>query len=585
MSLLRRKPRAPVKRDPQNPPPDERIFGRHYRGPRPVAIGLIVAILFVVGFYLGLHQARPVHQPRLRAPRHVRERHHAEAELPGADRGGERGQGQLGRARGQHGGGHLQRLRRRAADPRGRHDQGPAAAVPGGELLPRRAPGKPERSGARQRVDDPHHADDHRRPDRRDPDLAPVGHQDQPEAGPGGVRGGAQRRAHRRRGRHPGPGRAGPDRRPGDQQDLPLRRQGGPHQRDRQPGVPGPASARPLRPDPRPARPVREARLHRRGAQRPDHELQHHRRGVRLGVRQPLGLDPRARSHPPGGGALAAPPERRAAVGPQAGARVAAGHPRAPGDDPRRLAVARAGGQAAEAERARRHRPAARRVGAGPRPGRPRVAGAVPADRPVRPLRLREPGPGRQRRDRRRRGRLPVQHRPAELPGVLLRRRPAGGREPGLRRQRPLRPLPGRRRARSSCGWPTPGRRSLPGTTRPVGEQHLGAARAPARGFRRTGRASRRRSGWTSPATRRTCPTSTAPAAAPSAPRARRRCREARDPRAPARLRGDRGPRRPGGWSPPGSSWRRRRPCSRPGSPSSGTTSSSSRPSSARPRR
>ena len=70
--------------------------------------------------------------------------------------------------------------------------------------------------------------------------------------------------------------------------------------------------------------------------------------GVRLGVRQPLGLDQRARPHPPGGGALAAPPERRAAVGPQAGARVAAGHPRASGDDPRRLAVARAGGQAAE---------------------------------------------------------------------------------------------------------------------------------------------------------------------------------------------------------------------------------------------
>ena len=100
-----------------------------------------------------------------------------------------------------------------------------------------------------------------------------------------------------------------------------------------------------------------------------------------VGVRQPLGLDPRARPHPPGGGALAAPPERRAAVGPQAGARVAAGHPRAPGDDPRRLAVARAGGQAAEAERAGRHRRAARRVGAAPRPGRPRVAEAVPADR------------------------------------------------------------------------------------------------------------------------------------------------------------------------------------------------------------
>jgi phospholipid/cholesterol/gamma-HCH transport system substrate-binding protein len=59
VSLLRRKPREPVRRDPQNPGPDERIFGRHYRGPRPAAIGLIVAILFVVGFYLGFTKRIP----------------------------------------------------------------------------------------------------------------------------------------------------------------------------------------------------------------------------------------------------------------------------------------------------------------------------------------------------------------------------------------------------------------------------------------------------------------------------------------------------------------------------------------------
>ncbi len=59
MSLLRRNPRVPLKRDPQNPPPDERIFGRHYRGPRPVAIGAIVALLFVVGFYLGFTKRVP----------------------------------------------------------------------------------------------------------------------------------------------------------------------------------------------------------------------------------------------------------------------------------------------------------------------------------------------------------------------------------------------------------------------------------------------------------------------------------------------------------------------------------------------
>jgi phospholipid/cholesterol/gamma-HCH transport system substrate-binding protein len=59
VSLLRRKPRGPVRRDPQNPGPDERIFGRHYRGPRPAAIGLVVALLFVVGFYLGFTKRVP----------------------------------------------------------------------------------------------------------------------------------------------------------------------------------------------------------------------------------------------------------------------------------------------------------------------------------------------------------------------------------------------------------------------------------------------------------------------------------------------------------------------------------------------
>ena len=59
MSLLRRKPRVPPEARPAEPAPDERIFGRHYRGPRPVAIGLIVALLFVVGFYLGFTKRVP----------------------------------------------------------------------------------------------------------------------------------------------------------------------------------------------------------------------------------------------------------------------------------------------------------------------------------------------------------------------------------------------------------------------------------------------------------------------------------------------------------------------------------------------
>jgi ABC-type transporter Mla subunit MlaD len=48
-----------VKRDPANPGPDERIFGRHYRGLGPFKIGLIVAILFVVGFYLAFTKHIP----------------------------------------------------------------------------------------------------------------------------------------------------------------------------------------------------------------------------------------------------------------------------------------------------------------------------------------------------------------------------------------------------------------------------------------------------------------------------------------------------------------------------------------------
>ncbi|HXF00276.1 MAG TPA: MlaD family protein [Solirubrobacterales bacterium] len=48
-----------MKRDPHNPPPDERIFGRHYRGPKPVAIGVLVALLFLAVFYLGFTKRLP----------------------------------------------------------------------------------------------------------------------------------------------------------------------------------------------------------------------------------------------------------------------------------------------------------------------------------------------------------------------------------------------------------------------------------------------------------------------------------------------------------------------------------------------
>ena len=460
MSLLRRKPRGPVRRDPQNPGPDERIFGRHYRGPRPVAIGLVVAILFVVGFYLGFTKRIPFtgrgYELHATLENATTLKPDSPVRIAGVN---------VGKVFSVEPEGNMAEATFTVSDEGlPIHEDAEIKVRPRlfleGNFFLDLHPGSPSAPELDERVDDPDDPDDHRRPDRRDPDLAPVGHQDQPAAGSGGVRG---RRST------PSPTAAEDAAQDPDVQGLTgaqaineTFRYGGKAGRtsgDRQPGVPWRASARPLRPDPRPARPVHEARLHRRGAERLHHELQHHRRGVRLGVRQPLGLDPRARPHPPGGGALAAPPERRAAMVPQAGARVPAGHPRAPGDDPRRLAVARAGAQAAEAERAGRHRPAARRVGAAPRQGRPRVAEAVPAARPLRPLRLPQPGPRRQHRDRRRRGRLPVQHRPAELPGVLLRRRPAGGREPGVRRQWPLRPLPGRRRpaARADGAPPRPG--------------------------------------------------------------------------------------------------------------------------------
>ena len=52
MSLLRRKQTGPVKRDPTDAVPDERIFGRHYRGPSPAKIGLAVALLASLILYL-----------------------------------------------------------------------------------------------------------------------------------------------------------------------------------------------------------------------------------------------------------------------------------------------------------------------------------------------------------------------------------------------------------------------------------------------------------------------------------------------------------------------------------------------------
>jgi phospholipid/cholesterol/gamma-HCH transport system substrate-binding protein len=59
VSLLRRKPRGPVKRDPTKPGPDERIFGRHYRGLGPVRIGSLVVLVAAFLIYLAFTKHVP----------------------------------------------------------------------------------------------------------------------------------------------------------------------------------------------------------------------------------------------------------------------------------------------------------------------------------------------------------------------------------------------------------------------------------------------------------------------------------------------------------------------------------------------
>src|SRR5256885_15420774 len=63
MSLLRRKPKGPVVRDPTKPVPDERIFGRQYRGPSPAKIGIAVAILASLFLYLAFVKQFTKHFP------------------------------------------------------------------------------------------------------------------------------------------------------------------------------------------------------------------------------------------------------------------------------------------------------------------------------------------------------------------------------------------------------------------------------------------------------------------------------------------------------------------------------------------
>ena len=59
MRILPRRSRGPVHRKPTDIVPDERIFGRHYRGPSPATIGLVVALILAAAAYLAFTKSIP----------------------------------------------------------------------------------------------------------------------------------------------------------------------------------------------------------------------------------------------------------------------------------------------------------------------------------------------------------------------------------------------------------------------------------------------------------------------------------------------------------------------------------------------
>ena len=77
------------------------------------------------------------------------------------------------------------------------------------------------------------------------------------------------------RGRRPGPGREGRDRRAGTERLARLRARRAARHRDREPGHARPGAARPVEADRRPAEDLPRAREPRGAAEGPDHELQH----------------------------------------------------------------------------------------------------------------------------------------------------------------------------------------------------------------------------------------------------------------------------------------------------------------------
>ena len=392
---------------------------------------------------LRLHQGHPVHE-RLPGQGAVRVGQLDPAQLAGPDRGRRGRQGQ-----GRRGSGGLQRRRagagarrRRAAAARGRDGQDPPAHLPRGQLLRGPQARHAERSRARLGRHDQGHADGHAGAARRSADLAAERLARGPAGRARGPQHGAELRADGRGGRGVLAAGARADRR------GVLQRRARRHPRRRaldRAGARGAARhrARPRRraADPRHGEHRRRARPLRERAQGPDHQPQHHDGGVRVGVGQPAGLDPRA-------GADAAQRQRRLRLtqrGLPVDARVRhrdpPGRARDAGHDRGRVPVDRPDARARRPRRARRAGRGARARERGPRaPRRPRDR-AAPADRPRLQVPARRRAAERRHRHRRR---VPV--RRGELQGVLLRAGRHRRRGPELRRQRHVRALPDRRR-------------------------------------------------------------------------------------------------------------------------------------------
>ena len=541
MSILRRKQRGPVQRRALGRGrPDARIFGRSYRGPSPAKIGLVLVILLAIGSYLAFTKQIPFTSHGYELHATFQNATTLKPKSPVRIAGVNVGKVTDVELAREHGRGHLHGRRRGPADPQGRHvtirprlflegnfflDLDPAARAPRTCRAAGTIPVTPDR---------------HRGPARPDPDLAAEGQPHGPQAGARGLRQRAHPQADRGRGRDPGPG-PGPDRREALNQTFKYGGKAGRDLVDRQPGAPGRAPARPLEPDPRPARTCSAKLASDRGrAQGPDHQLQHHRRRARVGVDQPLGDDPRAGADARAGPAVAPPrrPRRCRRSGPwrsssspasASSRRRSAPAPRG-SSRPKRLLQKNELGNAASylAQAAPRARADDRRG-----------AAAVPADGLLSQCVSHNL--------------IPAGNRCINDAGGLSDSPPASRTTASSSTARSS----SRARARASTAT-APSSASRPAAVRtltkmanpgggPLNESLWAHNISPPLGTRPRlpGQEARRRSAWTSPATRTPSRTSTARcrASRPPDPQA---VHEARDPRAPARLHRDRRPRRAG---------------------------------------